>query len=65
MEFLSSRSNRIVFIWILITLSISPAFATDPIDNRNYLLIGSMFLGPIIVLFSGKFLPKFDMPISA
>lgn len=63
MEFLSSRSNRIVFIWILITLSISPAFATDPIDNRNYLLIGSMFLGPIIVLFSGKFLPKFDMPI--
>ena len=55
--------NKLLFYLIIISLSISPAFATDPIDNRNYLLIGCMFLGPIIVLLSGKILPKIDIPI--
>lgn len=63
MDFLSPKHNRWLFYLIAITLSVSPAFATDPIDNRNYLLIGCMFLGPIIILFSNKFIPKIDIPI--
>lgn len=64
MELLSPKLNRWLFYLIVISLSISPAFATDPIDNRNYFLIGCMFLGPIIIIFSNKFIPKVDVPIA-
>ena len=62
MEFLSRNANKWLFYFIIITLTISPAFATDTVDNRNYLLIGAMFLGPVIVLFSNRFFPKIDIP---
>lgn len=64
MEILSVRSNRTLFYFIITTLSISPAFATDLIDNRNYLLIGSMFLGPLIIIFSNRIIKKIDIPIT-
>lgn len=37
-----------IFIGIIVSLSISPSFATSDLDNRNFLLIGCMCLGPII-----------------
>lgn len=59
----SRKTNRIIFYWILLTLSVSLAFATDQNDNRNYLLIGSMYLGPLFLVLMGGALPKIDIPI--
>lgn len=42
---------RYIFYGIVISLSVSPALATDDIDNRNYLLIGCMYLGPIFFIY--------------
>lgn len=41
-----------LFYYIVLTLSISLAFAQGYEDDRNYILIGSMFFGPIILLTS-------------
>lgn len=64
MELLSPKLNRWLFYLIVISLSVSPAFATDPIDNRNYFLIACMFIGPVIILFSNRFIPKIDIPVA-
>lgn len=64
MELLSPKINRWLFYLIVISLSVSPAFATDPIDNRNYFLIACMFIGPVIIIFSNRFIPKIDIPVA-
>ena len=64
MEILSVKDNRALFYFIITTLSISPACTSDLIDNRNYLLIGAMFLGPLIIIFSNRIIEKIDTPIA-
>ncbi len=64
MGLLSPKLNKWLFYLIIISLSVSPAFATDPIDNRNYLLIACMFIGPLVIIFSNRFIPKIDFPIT-
>lgn len=49
-----------IFIGIIVSLSISPSFATSDLDNRNFLLIGCMCLGPIIFLYLRKVIWKID-----
>lgn len=65
MPALGSKINRFLFFLILISLSVSPAFATDVDDQRNYFLIACMLFGPVIVIFSGKIIPKIDFPVFA
>ncbi len=60
MNSLSPQINRIIFYIIVITLSISPAFATSDVDQRNYLLIGCMIFGILILPFSKCYLPIID-----
>ena len=52
------KGNRkiweIIFIMIIISLSISPAFATSEIDNRNFLLIICMAIGAMIFIINGE-----------
>lgn len=60
MDFLSKRYNRLILFFIFITLSISPAFALSPEDDRNFLLIGSMGLGFIFLIFSHPYRPRID-----
>lgn len=60
MEFLKKRYNKEILYFILVTLAVSPAFATSEIDNRNFLLIGSMGLGFIFLLFSHPYRPRID-----
>ncbi|MDE7155322.1 MAG: hypothetical protein K2N79_03445, partial [Muribaculaceae bacterium] len=55
--------NKLLFYWIVITLSTSLWFATSPVDNRNYILIGTMFFGPFVIICSQKFLPKIDITV--
>lgn len=63
MNVFSAKFNRRLFFLILFSLSTSLSIFTAPVDNRNYFLIGMMFLGPLIVLLSGRFLRKIDIPI--
>ncbi len=49
-----------IFYIIIISLSISPAFATSDVDNRNYLLIACMSIGPILFLSIGTIKWKTD-----
>lgn len=63
MEIFSPKINRWIFFYILVTLAVSPAIFTDPDDNRNYLLIASMMLGPLIVLLSRRIIPRVDLPL--
>lgn len=63
MNIFSRKFNRRLFFLILFSLSTSLAMFTSPVDNRNFFLIGMMYLGPAIVLLSGQFLRKVDLPI--
>ena len=65
MNVFSAKFNRRLFFLILFSLSTSLSIFTAPVDNRNYFLIGMMFIGPLIVLLSGRFLHKIDIPIIA
>jgi hypothetical protein len=56
-----TRNKTFLLNLILISLAISPAFSLGD-DNRNLLLIGVMFLSPILVLRYFKF-DKKDMPL--
>lgn len=49
-----SEINRIVFYFIVITLSISLAFLTSLEDGRDYLLIRYMSLGPFVYVLALK-----------
>lgn len=60
MEFLKKIYNKEILYFILVTLAVSPAFATSEIDNRNFLLIGSMGLGFIFLIFSHPYRPRID-----
>ena len=60
MGFLSRKENWFILILLLITLSVSPAFALSSEDDRNYLLIGCMGLGFVFFLFSHSYTPKID-----
>lgn len=53
----------LAFKFIIITLSISPAFMTSQEDGRNYLLIGSMCFGPLLWLSSVNQLYTIDKKI--
>ena len=56
-----TRNKTFLLNLILISLAISPAFSLGD-NNRNLLLIGVMFLSPILVLRYFKFYKK-DMPL--
>lgn len=60
MNLLSVKQSRLLFKIIVISLSISPAFATSLEDQRNYLLIGLMVLGLLLLPFSKCILPKIE-----
>lgn len=63
MKSLTSAQNKILFLIIIISLSVSPAFATSLEDSRNYLLIGMMAVGFILLVLSRESLPKIDNPL--
>ena len=46
--------NKFFIKLIIISLAISPAFALDPTNNKNLLLICIMCIAPILILFFGK-----------